>query len=194
MIHEIRERFNNEFTETAYQAVKDELAGRDRHKIGFRIAETPIFLNADFKNKLIDAGNQIVNIILKSNFKEITRQSIPEKWHVENENDHPHFLTFDFAVCKDQNGNLVPKLIELQGFPSLYGFQAVLGACFSKHFSSASHLQPFFNDLSKEEYFELLRKTVIGNCNIEEVILLDIDAHNQKTSIDFYYTAHHLGI
>jgi len=44
---------------------------------------------------------------------------------------------------------------------------------------------PFFNDLDHERYVALLRQSIFGNTNPEEVALLEIDPHVQKTRPDF---------
>src|ERR1700744_1702466 len=123
----LRHTFNSNFTNEKYQHFLNELNADLQAPIPFRVAETPVFLTDDFRDRLISAGNDIIETILLPDFKELTVKAIPEKWNVANENDHPHFIALDFGVCKDDAGNIVPKLIELQGFPSLYGFQVKLG-------------------------------------------------------------------
>ena len=121
-----RKAFNDNFTSEKYQAFLDALNKGLKYAIAFRVAETPVFLTDDFRDKLLAAGEDIIKVIFQPNFKELTERAIPERWNVANENDHPHFIALDFGVCKDEHGNIVPKLIELQGFPSLYGFQVQL--------------------------------------------------------------------
>ncbi|PSR54553.1 hypothetical protein AHMF7605_14060 [Adhaeribacter arboris] len=194
MIKETREVYNAAFTETAYQQLLAELNKNLPRKIEFRIAETPVFLPLAFKEKLVQAGNELVATIRKENFKQLTERSIPDNWRVAHEKRHPHFLTFDFAVCRNATGELTPKLIELQGFPSLYAFQAELAEQFQKHFPVTRDFTPYFYHSDQKSYFELLRRTIIGTSLPEEVILLDINAAEQKTAVDFYLTAKHLGI
>lgn len=194
MIKEIREKYNAAFTEEAYQQLLAELNQGLENKIAFRIAETPVFIDQNFKNKLITAGDDLVNTMLRADFKQLTERSIPKVWRAAHENDQPHFLTFDFAVCCGADGELVPKLIELQGFPSLYGFQPELAAQYQKHFPVVRGLSPYFQDHDEQSYFDLLRRTIIGNHQPDKVILLDINAREQKTAVDFYITARHLGI
>ena len=122
-----RKAYNANFTTEKYAGFLADLNKGLQKPIAFRVAETPVFLTDDFRDKLISAGNDIVNTILQPDFKQLTERAIPDKWRVANENDHPHFIALDFGVCKDENGNIVPKLIELQGFPSLYGFQVSVG-------------------------------------------------------------------
>ena len=109
-------------TEEKYKNFITELES-DYFEIPFRVAETPIFVPKALKEKLIAAGEEIVNLIKQPNFKELTQKSIPADWNVPNENAQPHFLTFDFGICKNEAGELTPMLIEMQGFPSLYSLQ-----------------------------------------------------------------------
>lgn len=194
MIEEIRAAYNAAFTQEAYQQMLGELDRKLGRKIEFRIAESPIFLPEAFKEKLVAAGEDLIKTIRKEGFKQLTDASVPAAWKVEHENDHPHFLTFDFAVTRDDDGELTPKLIELQGFPSLYGFQSELGEQFRKHFPVIEHLTPYFQHRDQESYFELLRETIVGSQDPKEIILLDIQAEQQKTAIDFKITSEKLGI
>src|SRR6201996_894542 len=131
-----RKKYNQNFTGEKYREFLSVLNDGRTDPIPFRVAETPIFLTDDFKNKLISAGDDIVKAIMRPDFKELTERAIPDKWRVANENDHPHFIALDFGVCSDENGNIVPKLIELQGFPSLFGFQVYLSDAYQSVFDT----------------------------------------------------------
>jgi len=189
-----RKAFNANFTSEKYQHFQELLNVGVRKPIKFRVAETPVFLTDDFRDKLLAAGDDIINVILQPDFKQLTERSIPEKWNIPNENDHPHFIALDFGVCKDEQGNIVPKLIELQGFPSLYGFQVLLADTYQKSFDIDHDWTIFFNQLRKPEYLDLLRKTIVGPYHAEEVVLMDVNAPEQKTAVDFYITQKYLGI
>jgi hypothetical protein len=188
-----RKSFNENFTEEKYQKLLVSLNEGLENPIEFRVAETPVFLTDDFKNKLITAGNDIISVILRPDFKQLTERAIPEKWRLPNENDHPHFIALDFGVCSDENGNIVPKLIELQGFPSLFGFQVNLAECYAKAFDIADEWSVYFSGLDESSYIDLLKKTIIGECDPAEVVLMDVDAHHQKTAVDFEYTRKYIG-
>src|ERR1700743_184664 len=124
----------------------------------------------------------------------MTERAIPENWRVANENNHPHFIALDFGVCSDDDGNIVPKLIELQGFPSLYGFQVKLAETFSDVFEiDDEEWSIYFSGLNQHQYLELLRQTIVGDYPADEVVLMDVNARNQKTFVDFYWTNHYLG-
>jgi hypothetical protein len=189
-----RKAYNDNFTPEKYQHFLRLLNYGLKKPIGFRVAETPFFLTDDFRNKLISAGDNIINVILKPDFKQLTERAIPEKWLVANENDHPHFIALDFGVCKDEQGNIVPKLIELQGFPSLYGFQVYLGDNYRQSFDIPDDWTIFFNNLDREGYINLLKKTIVGSCQPDEVVLMDVNAPEQKTVVDFNLTQKYLGI
>lgn len=193
MIKKYRVDFNANFTNKKYDQFITQLeAGFP--KIPFRVAETPIFIPDALKEKLVAAGEEIIALIKQDNFKALTQQAIPTVWNVPNENAHPHFLTFDYGLCKDSNGEITPMLIEMQGFPSLYGFQSHLAQAYKKAFDLDEKLSPYFNGLDENSYFNLLKKVLIGDYQVHEVALMDIDAANQKTAIDFFVTAKWLGI
>ena len=193
MIKKYREAFNASFTAEQYDRFLSEL-GKGFPAIPFRVAETPIFIPSALKEKLIAAGEEIIALIKQDNFKALTQNAIPTQWNVPNETSHPHFLTFDYGLCKDENGEVTPMLIEMQGFPSLYGFQSHLAANYKKSFGLDQNLSPYFEGLDEPSYFELLKKVIIGNHAPHEIALMDVDAPNQKTAIDFFVTAKHLGI
>lgn len=193
MIEKYRKAFNAQFTGEKYNQFLENLQ-KGFPQIPFRVAETPIFIPDALKTKLIAAGEEIISLIKQDNFKELTKNAIPQEWNVPNETAHPHFLTFDYGLCKDQNGEVTPMLIEMQGFPSLYGFQSHLAKTFKTEFDLDQNLTPYFNGFDENSYFELLKEVIVGTHQPHEVALMDIDAPNQKTAIDFFVTAKHLGI
>lgn len=193
MIETYRKTFNQDFTAEKYKAFLEALE-KDFMTIPFRVAETPVFIPAALKAQLLVAGDEIISLIQNPDFKTLTQKAIPKAWQVPGENDHPHFLTFDFGICKDDQGNLIPKLIEMQGFPSLYGFQVHLANTYKSAFDLPDTLSPFFNGLTEFAYFELLKEVILGGHQPHEVALMDVDAKNQKTAIDFFITQNHLGI
>jgi glutathionylspermidine synthase len=193
MIQKYRQAFNANFTDKKYHSFIQNLE-KEFSSIPFRVAETPIFIPLALKEKLIAAGEEIIALIKQDNFKALTQNAIPKQWNVPNETNHPHFLTFDYGLCKDENGDVVPMLIEMQGFPSLYGFQTHLAKNFKSSFNLDENLSPYFNGLDEKSYFELFEKVIIGDHLPHQVALMDVDAPNQKTAIDFFVTAKHLGI
>lgn len=193
MIPAQRQKYNQQFTEEKYKTFIAKLQN-GYPEIPFRVAETPVFIPKALKEKLIAAGEEIINLIKQPNFKALTQNAIPSNWNVPNENEQPHFLTFDFGICKNQAGELTPMLIEMQGFPSLYGFQHHLAKTFQAGFEIDSSVNHFLNGFNEEKYIKLLKEVIIGSHQPQEVALMDLDAPNQKTAIDFLVTKKMLGI
>src|SRR5436190_98653 len=115
MIKELRQQFNQDFTEEKYKAFLTDLDSKHPGAIEFRVAETPIFISRDFTKKIIDACEAIVDVIVDKDFKKLTAAAIPKGEAVQNENEHTHFIAFDFGICENETGELEPQLIEMQG-------------------------------------------------------------------------------
>ncbi len=192
MIEKVRSAYNSAFSESKYRAFLADLDKIYNHKITFRVAETPVFIDGDFKTKLIAAGNEIVDFIVRPDFKKLTDEAIPRELNVPNETDHTHFLALDFAVIKSENG-LEPRLIEMQGFPSLFGWQDIMANKFREHFHIPSGYNNHFG-LSTAAYREKFRKVLLNGHNPDQVILLEIDPLKQNTAIDFLATEAMTGV
>ncbi len=194
MIPALREQFNQYFTIEKYQEYLAELNSRHPGAILFRIAETPIFIPKEFTEKMIDACDAVIDFITRPDFKSLTEASIPKEYKVPGENDHPEFLVFDFGICENNDGELEPQMIEMQGFPSLFGFEIMHPQILQKHFDISENFDHYLNAYDSSKYIDLFKKIVIGNWQPENVILLEINPHEQKTRIDFYCTQDYLGI
>lgn len=188
MIEEIRKQYNREFTEEKYAAFQKELNSYTYYPADFRVCETPLFLSDSMRDKLIEAGEEITAQLRTDAFKKQCAGAIPKGLEVPNEDAHTTFLQIDYAICKDENGDFFPQLIELQGFPSLYAFQYYLPRIIRNHFSIPEGFTPYFSGMNDEKYAEMLSKVIVGESDPENVILLEIDPASQKTRIDFAST------
>lgn len=194
MIQEIREQYNRQFTPARYQQFLQDLYSQFDHVPGFRIAETPVFIPSTIKEKLFTACTQIADSILRPDFMEWSKLSLQNEYTVPQEDGHTAFIQMDFGLCEGENGEIVPKLIEVQGFPSLYFYQHFVAGLYRKHFDIPDSLQHLFNGFTSESYLELLRQMIVGDSDPNEVILLDIEPFKQNTQIDFRATSKLLGI
>lgn len=190
MIPKYRNQFNEEFTQEKYENLKNIIAEKGGVVPAFRISETPIFLTKEFKNKLMDASDSIIDQI-KALPKEVLQKSIPANCYVPNDTDQPHFFTIDFGICQNANGEPEPQLIELQAFPSLYAFQKVFEQSYCEAYPLIRDLKPF---LGFDEYVKELKDLIVGDENSENVVLLEIYPEKQKTLIDFIFTEKFVGI
>ena len=195
MIPNLRQIYNAAFTEAKYTAFKDYITGLYDHTPPFRLGETPVFVPDDFRDKLIRACDDIVDMIVQPNFRQLTEGSIMPENRVPNEDAHPTFMVLDFGICAGKNGELEPKLIEMQGFPSLYFFQNDLAKGYQNSFGNIPKaMSPLFNGLDTEGYINLMREVIVGDTPPENVVLLEVEPEKQNTLIDFLGTAKHLGI
>lgn len=194
MIPALRKRFNESFTKQKYQAMLDDMNATFKYEIEFRISETPVFVDKQLANRILQASEEIADVIMRDDFKKISEKAVPENLNVPGEDEHTHLLAIDFAICKDEAGDFIPQLIEMQGFASLYCYQEWLAGMYRKHFDIPEGFSNKFNGFTHETYIERLKKVIIGNHAEQNVILLEIEPWKQKTQIDFYCAQHYLGI
>lgn len=191
---ELRARFNADFSRDKYEALVDCVNASTRWPADFRIAETPIFLTREFTADAVRAANQIAATVMTPQFAKHSASAIPPRLEVPNEPPHPDVLIIDLAICEEQ-GRLVPRLIELQAFPSLFGFQFILLGCMRRAFPAIpANWTSAFGGIHDDDYVTLLRQTIVGDSKPENVVLLEIDPEDQKTRIDFSCTEVLLGI
>jgi hypothetical protein len=113
---------------------------------------------------------------------------------VPDESAHPNFIVVDFGICTE-GGRLVPRLIELQAFPSLFGFQLLILHCLRKVYPAIPRdWTSSFGGIKDDAYVDFLRRTIIADSKPENVVLLEIEPEKQKTRIDFAATETILGI
>ncbi|HEY6505777.1 MAG TPA: hypothetical protein VIZ28_17505 [Chitinophagaceae bacterium] len=194
MIPSLRSAFNKDFTTGKYEAFLNELHNVHPGAIEFRVAETAVFVPKDFTRKLLDACDSIIDIIVDPKFKELTRNAIPKNLRVPGENDHSHFIAFDFGVCINEAGEYEPQLIEMQGFPSLFAYEVLIDDVFRKHFTVPGNFEAYLGGHNRETYIQALKEIIVKDEKPENVILLEIFPEKQKTRIDFHVTEDHTGI
>lgn len=193
MIPEIRKKFNSEFSEKIYEEFLNDLNSVLKYPTDFRVCETPLFLSKELTGELIKACDDVIIQLQNEKFLKKSEAAIPSNLKVPNDFEHPPFLQLDFAISKNEE-MFFPKLIELQAFPSLYGYQVYLDSAIRKHFDIPVGFNSYFSGLNKLSYQSLLTKTILGNHDPENVILLEIEPEKQKTRIDFAATEELTGI
>jgi hypothetical protein len=190
----LRAAFNADFTPEKYDALVRCVNETEKWPADFRISETPIFLTREFTNEVTRAANEIVVATRTPQFAKHAASATPQGFEVPNESAHPNFHVVDFAICADGE-RLVPRLIELQAFPSLFGFQLLLLGCIRKAYPVIPrNWTSSFGGIKDEAYLDLLRRTIVADAPPESVILLEIDPEKQKTRVDFAATERLLGV
>jgi hypothetical protein len=191
---QLRAQFNAGFTPEGYAALVRCVNETEKWPADFRISETPIFLTREFTDEVTRAANEIVAATRTDEFATHAASAVPKQLEVPNESAQPNFLVVDFAVCAEGN-RLVPRLIELQAFPSLFGFQLLLLSCVRNAYSVIPrNWTSSFGGIKDEAYLDFLRRTIIADSAAENVVLLEIEPEKQKTRVDFASTERLLGI
>ncbi|NWG28228.1 MAG: hypothetical protein HXY48_06805 [Ignavibacteriaceae bacterium] len=194
MIPELRKKFNSEFTQQKYEAFLNDINTSLKYPADFRISESPLFLSDELKIKLLQACDELCKQVTSAEFKVKMKDAVPLHLHIPGETDHPEFFVFDFAICRNESGEFYPKLIELQGFPTLYAYQYFFERKIRDHFDIPENYSTYFNGITSEKYVEMLRDVIVGEADPANVILLEIEPEKQKTRIDFAATEKLLGV
>lgn len=185
---ELRARFNADFTPEKYAALLHCVNETEKWPADFRISETPVFLTRAFTDDVTRGANAIIDATRTPEFGRQAASAVPKELEVPNESAHPNFLVVDFAICEEKN-RLVPRLIEMQAFPSLFGFQLLLLACIRKAYPVIPrNWTSSFGGIKDDAYLQLLRRTIIADSAPENVVLLEIEPEKQKTRVDFAAT------
>jgi hypothetical protein len=192
-----RPLFNEQFTPELYEGYKADLIARLGTPFEFRLAESPLFLPDDFKRSAVESATAIIGQLSDPALIERMKAAIPERWNTPGMDRLPNLAQVDFAVVRE-NGTLVPKLIELQGFPSLTGLQVVQRDAWHDALARLAGLDRewscWFSGLNRAKFLELARRTIAGDHDPAEVILMDLDPPRQKTYPDFAATKMLFGV
>ncbi len=194
MIPELRKQFIEKFSEAAYRQYLEDLEAPYPGALDFRVAETPLFIPAVFRDQMLEACEHIIDVITAPEFKQQSEAAIPTNYSVPNEDVHPQCLVFDFGICEESPGVFEPRLIEMQGFPSLFGYQLWHEQVTRRHFSIPPSFTAYMQGYDPKSYLDFLQEMIVGKHAPESVILLEIFPHRQKTRIDFYCTEEYTGI
>ncbi|MGC2194155.1 MAG: hypothetical protein WA628_05730 [Terriglobales bacterium] len=195
MIPPLRQSFNSKYKAEKYPELLALLAERCGVPIGFRVSETPCFLPSELLSRMADDGKDLIRQLVDSPaYHARSAESIPPEFHVPRESPHPIFIQVDFGLVRDAAGELQPKLVELQAFPSLYAYQPVLARTFIDVYGLNPGSRYLLSGLDSASYLALLRRAIVGEQDPENVILMEIDPQHQKTLPDFLLTEKLLGI
>jgi hypothetical protein len=194
MVKELRQQFNSSFSKKKYEAYVKQIDALHPGTLDFRLAETPIFIPKDFTQKMLAACEDIIDVITDEKFIALTERGIPSNVKVPNQNNYAHFIAFDFGICQNDNGKMEPQLIEMQGFPTLFAFQAFHSKITAEYANVPSNFSAYLNGYDEASYLQLFKEIVVADMDPANVILLEIFPEQQKTRIDFYCTEAVLGI
>jgi len=128
MVPNLRRRFNAAFTPEKYRRFLELLdAGSGTH-VKFRNSETPCFFPRALIDQMARDGVDLIEQLMTPEYLARSEETIPAKYRVPNEDTRPLFIQVDFGL----NAQNEPKLVEIQGFPSLYAYQPFLADCYRR--------------------------------------------------------------
>jgi hypothetical protein len=194
MVPALRTAFNTRWREERYQTFLETIRTRVGVSIEFPIAETPCFLPKDLLESLSQTGEALIHQSLNGPAAEAAARIVPAAFRGPGAGAVPTFLQVDFGLVRGEDGSLEPKLVELQAFPSLYGFQVALADAYRRAFDLPEDLEAYLEGLTPSHYVALLRAAIVGNHDPAEVVLMEIAPERQKTRPDFIMTERLWGV
>jgi hypothetical protein len=146
------------------------------------------------KEMALEGTRMMASLLGDESYLAAAKAAIPAGFDVAGQTAHPNFLTADFALVRDAAGKLAPRLVEIQAFPSVFGYQDVLCSAYRDAFGLPETLGSFLGGLDEASYWKLMERTVLGGHDPKNVVLTELDPKNQKTLPDFEVTRQRLGI
>ena len=195
MLPDLRRRFNAAFAPERYQSFVAALSQRLGDEIHFRVSETHCFFPRQMMDALAATGGELVHqLMTNADYRRASAATIPPQFNAPSEGDHPLWLQVDFGLVQHADGRIEPKLVELQAFASLYGFQRAFARQYQESWELPAGLDVFLGGLNDETYDALIRRALLDQHDPEQVILMEIDPDHQKTRPDFVETERRWGV
>jgi hypothetical protein len=195
MIRKLREDFNRRFQLEDYRRLVAAVESRVGCEVGFRIAETPCFFPSSILSEMSAIGAALTHrLVDDESYMQASLAAIPGKYRFSGRTLHPHFMTADFGLVRSKDGRLTPQLVELQAFPSVFGYQDALSQEYRNVYHLDDSLEYFLSGHTEASYWGLLGRVILNGYDSENVVLTEVDPLNQKTLGDFLVTAERLGI
>ncbi len=195
MIPSYRHDFNSRFTPEKYERLRREMTSRCGMEVPFALCETPCFFPNALVERMGEDGKALIRQLVENpEYRVRSEASIPAQFLVPDESPHPMFIQVDFGLVRDAAGELQPKLVELQAFPSLYAYQPVLAQAYLDVFGLDAKLRYFLSGLDSASYQRLLQDAIVAGHDPANVVLMEVHPEEQKTRPDFLLTEKLLGI
>ena len=136
MIPALRASFNANWTDAKYRDFVRRLETRTGTTLAFPLSETPCFFPHSLMSSLAATGIELVEQILNDGEAMAAANAIvPQRFDGPGAEALPTFLQVDFGLVRREDGAIEPKLVELQAFASLYGFQLAMAEAYRDAFS-----------------------------------------------------------
>ena len=192
MDQELRRLFNAGYDTDFHRRYVGRLEAYLGVTIPFRIAETPLFLPRPLRQRLATAAREIAELISQPALIETMKRAIPPALDVPRIDSLASCLQIDFAITRDEHGELTGKVVELQGFPSLYALMVLQTEALAEELARLPGLDRkwslYFSGLDRRSFVDRFRHALLAGNAPEEVVLLDLEPKLQKTYCDMVAT------
>ena len=163
MVPALREEFNRQYTPEKYRQFLETLDKACGTHIGFRVSETPCFVPKALLDQMAQYGRELVSQLVDDpQYLRASDASVPAQYNVPNQSPRPMFVQVDFGLVRNGSGALEPKLVELQAFPSLYGYQPLLAHQYVESYGLARDLGVYLSGYDRDSYWKLMRELIVG--------------------------------
>ena len=195
MLQPFRDEFNRSFDPAKYRSLLQELNRKTRTQIQFRVCETPCFFPPGLLEEMAATGLELTRMLLgNADYLRAADAAVPSRYCVPRQDREPNFMTVDFGLVRDETGTIRPKLVEMQAFPSIYGYQDLLARQYVESYGLSGDLSWRLGDLTEKSYWDLLAKVILAGHAPENVVLMEVTPERQKTLPDFHVYQERLGI
>lgn len=195
MIPELRQQFNRNWAPEKYRNFRKTLEQRLGCPVEIAISETPCFFPRELMDRLARAGRELTGQLLSNpRYLSDSRSVVPPQFDVPHDVGHPLFVCADFGLVRGEWGQWEPRLVEIQGFPSLYAFHPVFARQYIESYQLDPGLEYLLGGMTDAHYRDLLGRAITGRHDPENVILMEIDPLHQKTYFDFAATEKIFGV
>ncbi len=187
----LRRAFNAAYSEEVFARYRSRLE-RAVGSVPFRLAETPAFIPPALRDRLEAHAKSVLARLSDRALIDRMRSAVPARYDVPRTDALPSCAQVDFAIVRGEDGELDGRIVELQGFPSLYAFTLEQARAWNEAIHAipgiARELHPLFGGLTEPRAIELLRATLVAGEDPAHVVLLDLEPGAQKTLPDFVAT------
>jgi hypothetical protein len=188
-----RQAFNAAFSEDGHRRLLESLAAATGMPVEFPVSETPCFLPQSLLDALETASQTMIAQLLgDAEYLRAADANVPDRFRMPNGEKQPAFIQVDFGLV-EFGGHIEGRLVELQAFPSLYGFQPMLGEIYRTAWD-LNDVSVFPAGLEADAYHSIVGRAILGGHNPANVVLMEVDPEQQKTRPDFVTTEKRWGV
>ena len=194
MLTEYRQAFNAAWRPEHYARFRQTLVERTGADLGFKVSETPCFFTRALLDEMAGTGRALVTQLFDSpDAMRAAEAVVPDRFRGHTQEVTPTFIQVDFGIVRTGDG-VEPRLVELQAFPSLYGFQWMLGQTYREAYGLGGGFGLHLEGLDDDSYRTLVHEAIVGRHDPSEVVLMEIRPEEQKTRPDFTATERLWGV